>query len=82
MKVGKILNSLKNKKMIGSTFEAISGGTTEWVVIGSHGMFTDTWKCYPVDKVKSGEIKESLIQYFSTDFIKEKEIFDDKVYMH
>ncbi len=61
--------------MIGASFKAISGNVTEWTVIGSHGLFTDTWKCYPADKIKSGEVKESLVQYFSTDFIKESEIF-------
>jgi len=60
--------------MIGCTFKAISGNITEWVVIESHGLFTDAWKCYPADKVKSGEIKTSLIQYFTTDFIKENEL--------
>jgi len=60
--------------MIGTSFKATSGNITEWTVIESHGMFTDSWKCYPADKVKSGEVKESLVQYFSTDFIKKNEL--------
>lgn len=63
--------------MIGSTFKATSGNIKEWVVIQSHGMFTDVWKCYPADKIKAGEVKESLIQCFSSDFIKENEIIND-----
>lgn len=62
--------------MIGATFKAISGNITEWTVIGSHGLFTDVWKCYPANKIKDGEVKESLVQHFSTDFIKENEIID------
>lgn len=61
--------------MIGTTFKAIVGNTTEWLVISSHKLFSDTWKCYPADKDLK-EIKESLIQHFSTDFIKENEVYD------
>ena len=64
--------------MIGTTFKAIVGNSTEWVVIGSHGMFSDTWKCYPADKDLKN-IKDSLIQYFTTDFIKNNEIFGEDV---
>jgi len=60
--------------MIGTSFKAISGNITEWTVIGSHGMFTDTWRCYPADKIKNGEANESLVQCFSTDFIKKNEL--------
>lgn len=63
--------------MIGATFKAISGNVKEWTVIGSHGLFTDVWKCYPADKVKSGEVKDSIVQHFSTDFIKQNEIIND-----
>lgn len=59
--------------MIGTKFKAINGNDTEWVVIASHGLFTNVWKCYPATKIKS-EIKHNLIQHFSTDFIKLNEI--------
>ena len=64
--------------MIGSKFIAHSGNISNWVVIGSHGLFSGVWKCYPVDKLGNGkQVKESLIQCFDTDFIKSNEIFDD-----
>lgn len=65
--------------MIGTSFKAQSGNAKEWVVIGSHGLFGDTWKCYPADRVvKKEQVKDSFVQYFSTDFIKEHEIFPTK----
>jgi hypothetical protein len=65
--------------MIGTSFRAQSGNIKEWIVIGSHGMFTDAWKCYPADKVAKGEdVKENIVQYFTTDFIKDNEIFPTK----
>jgi hypothetical protein len=63
--------------MIGTTFKAHSGNVHEFTVIFSHKLFSDTWKCYPTSKLPTEEIKESLVQYFSTDFIKQNEIYGD-----
>lgn len=61
--------------MIGTKFKAIVGNDLEWIVVSSHELFSNTWKCYPANK-DFKNIKESLIQYFSSDFIKENEIYD------
>ena len=64
--------------MLGSKFVAQVGNIRHWMVIGSHVLFSGVWKCYPFDKLVSGEqVKESLVQFFDTDFIKNNEIFED-----
>jgi hypothetical protein len=63
--------------MIGTKFKAISGTDTEWFVFKSHSLFSDTWYCYPLGRYQKDEkIKENFIQCFSTDFIKQNEIYD------
>jgi|LakMenEpi03Aug12_release.lakeMendotaPanAssembly.Ray.scaffolds.fasta_scaffold5792824_2 hypothetical protein len=61
--------------MIGINFIAHSGTDHEWFVIKPHEMFSDTWYCYPIKKYdKDKELKETLIQCFSTDFINKNKI--------
>ncbi|NBU81798.1 MAG: hypothetical protein EBS55_09145 [Flavobacteriaceae bacterium] len=63
--------------MIGTEFRAISGIDDRWFVFKSHGIFSNVWACYPVEKfMKNGQIKESFVQHFSTDFIKQNEIIN------
>ena len=63
--------------MIGTKFTAHSGNDHEWFAFKSHGLFSDTWYCYPVKRYKEGEpLKESFIQCFDTEFIKKNEIHE------
>jgi hypothetical protein len=63
--------------MIGTKFKAQSGTDYEWFVFKSHGLFSDTWYCYPIARYQKDQmIKDNFIQCFSTDFIKQNEIYD------
>lgn len=63
--------------MLGTKFKAHVGTDHEWFVFKSHGMFSDTWYCYPLQRYQKEEkIKENFVQCFSTDFIKQNEIYD------
>lgn len=63
--------------MIGTEFRAIQGAYDRWFVFKSHGLFSDVWACYPVERyMGKGEITQSFVQYFDTDFIKKNEIIN------
>lgn len=61
--------------MVETKFRAYSGNISEWVVVSQHTMFSDAWKCYPLEKYVPGEpLKEGFVQYFSEDFINKNKL--------
>ena len=52
--------------MIGTKFTT-PNSKKDYVVIGEHHMFKNSYQCYPAEKAPP--YKESLIEYFSIDFI-------------
>ena len=63
--------------MIGSKFKADSGVDHEWFVFKSHGLFSDVWYCYPTKRYEKDKVmKDSFIQCFDTQFIKQNEIHE------